>query len=271
MRYNGFDWGFVDLFANERQTAIVELIRRNGAVTTGELMERFGVSIETVRRDLLVMEKKQLLQRVHGGAVALGVIMSPKLDLAHRTGENDQGKRELSVNACSLISDGDIIALDTGSTAVIMAQELRERFSSLTVVTHSLDVFNLLSNFKEFRVILCGGYFLPEENSFYGQLTLDMLSKLHVSRLFLFPSAISLHHGICGYFEKLYQVQLKMLGCADSVCVLADSSKFEKTALLKIDDMSPKYTYITDSALPVELKQLYIENDLRIITSSEDI
>lgn len=258
------------MFANERQSVIIELIRKNGAVTTGDLMKQLNVSIETVRRDLLVLEKAQLLQRVHGGAVAKGG-MSPKLDLAHRTGENDDGKRELSITACSFISEGDIIALDTGSTAVVMARELRERFDSLTVITHSLDVCNLLSGCRNFNLIICGGYYDSVENSFYGKFVLDMISRIHAKSLFVFPSAVSLHYGICGYFEELYQVQMAMLGCADSTYVLADSSKFEKTALLKLDDMSSKYTYVTDNALRPELKQLYRENDLRVVTCAEEI
>ncbi len=249
---------------------IAEIIRKNGAVTTGELVKRFDVSIETVRRDLLVMEKSQLLQRVHGGAVAFGGML-PKQDLAHRTGENDDSKRELSVTACALVSEGDIIALDSGSTAVILAQELRRRFRSLTVVTYSLDVCNLLSDCRGFKLILCGGYYLPAENSFYGQFVIDMFSRIQVNRLFLFPSTVSLRYGIRDYFEELYQVQRAMLGCSDSIYILADSSKFEKTAMLKLDDMTAKYTYITDSALRPELKLLYKENDLRVITSAEEI
>ena len=258
------------MFANERQAAIAELIRKNGAVTTGELTKRFDVSIETVRRDLLAMEKSKLLRRVHGGAVAPGGML-PRLNLARRTGENDGGKRELSITACSFISEGDIIALDTGSTAIIMAQELRERFRSLTVVTHSMDVCRILSGCRDFKLIVCGGYYSPDENSFYGQFTIDMLSRIQADSFFLFPSAISLRYGIRAYFEELYQVQLAMLDCSDSVYVLGDSSKFEKTALLKLDDMTPKYTYVTDSALRPELKQLYRENNLRVITSKEDL
>lgn len=258
------------MFAKERRSLIYERLKANGAVTTGELMKTFSVSIETIRRDLLVMEQHKLLQRVHGGAVAVGK-MKTFQDLSYRVSENENAKRELTKLAAQLIQDGDVLGIDTGSTAIYFAEALKERFHRLTIITHSLDVFECLSRYKEFQVILCGGYLLQKENSFYGILAIDMLKKLHMQKVFLFPSAISLAHGICDYQEELYQIQRQLLECGDHIFVLADSSKYETNALLKIDDMKQNYTYVTDSNLSHELKHLYQENDIKIITGKEDL
>ena len=251
------------MFANERQQQVTEMIRKHGAVTVSTLMNTFGVSIETVRRDLLALEKQGVLTRVHGGAVTKND-MKPFLGLSQRNKEYEAQKRELALAAMSYIENGDIIAIDSGSTAIVFAETLRERFSRLTVVTHSLDVFHLLCNYNEIRVILCGGHYLRSENAFYGALTLDMLNQLHVQKAFLFPSAVSLDGGIADFEKDLFQVQRELFACADAVFVLADSSKFEKKGLLKVDDMRREYHYITDSNLSEELQQLYRENSIQL-------
>lgn len=252
------------MFAKERQDAICAMVKKDGAVTTGRLMEQFAVSIETVRRDLLVLEKAGKLLRVHGGAVAAGD-MQPMLALPQRNQANSGRKQSLSRAAAELVSEGDIVAVDSGSTAILFAQALKERFSKLSVVTHSRDVFDQLCDHREFTVILCGGHYLKEEKAFYGSLALETLAKLHVQKAFLFPSAVSLEFGICDYHQDLYQIQKQLLSSAEAVYILADSSKFEKKALLQLSPMKREYTYVTDSDLPEEIKKLYAENGLQVI------
>lgn len=252
------------MLAKERQDAVCALLKKDGAVTTGKLMEQFGVSIETVRRDLLVLEEAGQLQRVHGGAVAAGD-MQPILALPQRNQARSAQKQELSRTAAAFVSEGDILAVDSGSTAILFAQALKQRFSSLTVVTHSRDVFDLLCDHRDFTVILCSGHYLKSERAFYGTLTLDALRNLHVRKAFLFPSAVSLEFGICDYQQDLCLVQKQLLAASDRVFVLADSSKFEKKALLQLSPMKREYTYITDSDLPEEIKNLYAENGLQVI------
>lgn len=251
------------MFADERQNKIYEIICKEGAVTTAALMDRFSVSVETVRRDLLSMDERGLLTRVHGGAVAVST-MKPFHELKERSTENFEYKNELAEKAVNFISEGDIIGIDSGSTALSFAQAIKGKFSKLTVITHSMDVFEALGNYRDFCVILCGGHYMRGENAFYGQLTLDMLDKLHVGKAFLFPSAVSIKFGISDYQKELYQVQKKLLSISDDIYILADSSKFEKSGLLRMDDMKAEYTYITDSALNPELVNLYRENGINI-------
>ena len=113
---------------------------------------------------------------------------------------------------------------------------------------------------------LCGGEYLKQERAFYGVLTMDAYEKLHFQKAFIFPSAVSLAFGICDYQSDLYPIQRLLLRRADQTFILADSSKFEKQALLKVDDMRREYTYVTDNALPAQLQTLYRENDIRIYT-----
>lgn len=257
------------MFAKERQDIIYESIIKNGAVETAELVKSFGVSIETVRRDLLYMENQNLLKRVHGGAVKIGDMRTfPSLET--RNNSNTKEKSALAKRAMDFISDGDFIAVDCGSTANFFAEVLKESKKSLTVLTHSVDIFDILKDSQGIEVILTGGQYMKKENSFYGTLTLDMLSQIHVQKSFIFPSAISLKNGICDFQPDLYAIQKKLIDIADEIFVLADSSKFEERALLKIDDMRPEYKFITDGELPDALLKLYFENNITVY-KGEDI
>jgi DeoR/GlpR family transcriptional regulator of sugar metabolism len=256
------------MLAQERQDKISEMIQKDGAVTAAKLMALFGVSIETVRRDLLVLERGGKLMRVHGGAVAkAGMKAYPTLQ--QRTREFRAEKYQLSRAAARFVSEGDIISIDAGSTAIAFAEVLKEQFHKLTVVTHSKDVFDLLCNHREFELILCGGQYLRGDNAFCGELTLNMLRSLHTQKAFVFPSAVSIEYGICDFQQELYPVQKQLMRSADQVYILADSSKFEKTGLLKLDDMKPEYIYITDGALPGEAAELYRENGLTLHQGEE--
>ena len=132
---------------------ICELLKKNGAVTTVQVSHDLNVSVETIRRDFLALEEENRLLRVHGGAVlpSGGVERMPLTD---RLEINREEKRILSDAACDFIKNGDIIAVDTGSTAVEFAEILSLRFKELTVITHSLDVFERLQNKSGFKNIL---------------------------------------------------------------------------------------------------------------------
>ncbi|MBQ8577601.1 MAG: DeoR/GlpR transcriptional regulator [Clostridia bacterium] len=253
------------MLAQERQNRILEILREKDAVSTAALTELFGVSVETVRRDLLDMERENRLRRVHGGAVRVESEMKGFTHLSQRSQENTEKKTALAHTAVSFVTEGDFIGIDSGSTAVYFAHALRERFTRLTAVTHSLDVFELLRGHADFTVILCGGHFMAEENAFYGPLTVETYDRLHLQKAFIFPTGISLESGICDYQQEFYPVQKKMAAIADHIFILADSTKFEKKALLKLDEMRTDYTYITDSGLDAGTMKKYQERDLRVV------
>lgn len=256
------------MFAKERQDKIHEMVCKNGAVSTSDLVKCFEVSIETVRRDLLEMENKGLLARVHGGAVKVGE-MPPFYDLAKRHQSRSAEKTALAQIAITEVNEGDFIAVDSGSTAIHFTEAIRDRFTNLTVVTYSLDVLEILRDHKSIQTILCGGHYLHQENSFYGMLTLDMLDHLHVDKAFICPSAVSLEYGIYDYQPDFAMVQKKMMEISNNVYVLADSGKYEKRALIKLDDMKPEFTYVTDGGLSEELKRLYRENGIHVINEAK--
>lgn len=252
------------MFADERQKIIYEIIKSDGAVTIARLVSDFQVSAETARRDLLALERAGLLRRVHGGAVSKGEIM-PRMSLEERNRSFSEEKVQIAKAAADLVEEGDIIGIDAGSTAIPFAKELSRRFSSLTVVTYSRDVFDILSENKGITVILTGGEYNGEERYFGGPIAINSLDALYMKKAFIIPVAVSLEYGISWFSKDFSLLSSKLVERSDKVIVLADSSKFEKCALYKRSETKSGYTYVTDGDLSEAIKSLYSENGIEII------
>lgn len=138
------------MFANERRIQITEMLNRRSSVTVTELTDTFQVSLETIRRDLEYLEKQGALKRVHGGAITVHKMQS-YTSLSSRVSEHREEKRKLALASLPYIREGDRIALDTGSTSFELASLLCERYSRLTIVTNSLEVFQILSEKRNSR------------------------------------------------------------------------------------------------------------------------
>ncbi len=250
------------MLARDRQAKILNMLKLKGSVATTDVSRDLGVSIETIRRDLLALERNGQLSRVHGGAVATGDMFSFHT-LKDRIEERKDAKINLCKVASSFVNDGDVILVDSGSTAIYFADAIKDK--KVTVITYSLDVFDRLKYSPNVSLILCGGHYLSDENCVHGSFTFDMLDKLHVAKAFVFVSAISLKYGVCDFEKNVYALQKKSIEIADEVYILADSEKYEKHGLLKLCDVNDKYYFITDTGLNDKYKDAYIEKGVKLI------
>ncbi len=253
----------MELFASERYEKILDLIQKQGSVTVAELMEMFDISIETVRRDLLQLEKARLLDRVYGGAVAVNQLCAFST-LPERLTNHKENKSLLCSAAVDLIRERDIIAMDSGSTALELADVIRTHFQELTIITNSPGVFQKL-NKEGFQLIMVGGQYLRSEDACYGTFALAVLKSLRVAKSFVFPSSVSLKHGVGSNIPELLDVQQALMQIADHVYIMADSSKFETTALIKLCDISAGCTFVTDAGLDEKITHLYEANNIKLI------
>lgn len=252
------------MFLSERQQEILEILKKKSSVTAAELERKFKVSSETVRRDLIALESQKQLIRVHGGALSINHNSGNK-SFEIRNSENMDQKRELSLYAAEFINEGDVIALDFGSTPNVLASVLAEKFDNLTVITNSLMIFETLKNKPHFKVILLSGEYCREEACFFGVLTVQMIESLHISKYFLAPTAISIDNGITCFDEKSIMLMRALCKVSNKVFVIADSSKFDQCGIYKIMPLSSDLTVITDKNISDDIYNEYINNDINII------
>jgi len=251
------------MLAGERHDAILKLLKEKRSVSASTLAKIFGVSLETVRRDLYHLETRNLLQRVHGGAVLPSEMHAYK-PLTRRLNENIAQKIECAESAMHFIEENDILFIDSGSTAVEFARVLRSHFQSLTVITHSLDVCFELRAQDGYHLIVIGGEYAPDEAANCGFQALEMIASLHASKAFVFPLALSLKKGICDQDSRFVPIQKAYIQQAQKIYFVADSTKFEATALAKLCDLDAGCTVITDSGADDNICSAYRDNGIEV-------
>lgn len=255
------------MLAQQRYNHIMEQIEKTGSVVVNDVAAELSVSIETIRRDLIMLETHGKLKRVFGGAVALDAPRHFE-SLQSRLDQNTALKAELSRYAVSFIDNGDIIAMESGSTSTEMAKVLLSSDLNITIITHSDMVFNILKD--KFKVVLIGGEYIPDDDCFAGALAEEFLKNFHVNKSFVFPSAVSLEHGIEGFVPQTKAMQRIFSSIADKTFVLADSDKFSARGMVKTLDLDPEFIFVTDSLISRDIKTEFAKRGLMLISGEAD-
>ncbi|WP_338131254.1 DeoR/GlpR family DNA-binding transcription regulator [Cohnella rhizosphaerae] len=147
-------------------------------------MKAFGVSFETIRRDLERLEKERYLVRVHGGATLPDNEYRNELPFTVREQEQKQEKRELATTASRFVKEGQSLILDVSTTNTEFAKVLCEKFERLTVMTNSFPIANLLMNKPSFTIIFVGGVVRNSEQSVVGDFAESFVAQFHADTFF---------------------------------------------------------------------------------------
>jgi len=233
--------------ATKRKDAILERLGRGEECHVTSLAEAFGVSEMTVRRDLDALAAQGQIVRTHGGAApGSGVVF--QFRFLERAGEHGAAKEAIARRAAELVPDGATVALDSGTTTLALARELRGK-RGLTVITTSLPVASELQHSDAVEVILLGGRIRRDSPDLSGALTLRSLEVLHADMAFFGADAVDLR-GTCyqGRIEVAHLLET-MASIADTVYVVADSSKLGSTATARVGSLRSWKGLITDSGL----------------------
>jgi DeoR/GlpR family transcriptional regulator of sugar metabolism len=240
-----------DLMTQERQDQIVELISERGSLTVVDLAELFAVSEATIRRDLVALAERRLLQRVHGGAMRLGKVATSEAPIMQRQLEHIDEKTRIGQAAARLVRNGETLLLIGGSTGLMVARALLHHHE-LTIVTDSLLVANELLGQGNHKVILAGGIIDSNEQAVRGTLSRLILQQIHVDKVIIGAKAISVARGISAETPEEAELFRACIACGDQVIVVTDSSKFQKSALSKVVSIQDIHTLVTDHALERE-------------------
>lgn len=229
----------------ERRQRLQELVRARGFASLPELADELSVSESTVRRDLDFLEELGTAKRTHGGVFYTGP--SPRLPhFDERQPAEWDKKRAIARKAVELIADGDTLLLDGGSTTYEVAQLLAGR--ALQVVTNSLPVANLFASDARNDLVLVGGFVYPRTGVTLGPHAIDLISRLNVRRTVLSVSGIT-ERGFYNNTLLLVETERAMLGAAEEVIVVADSSKFGHPSLALLCELNAVHHVIVDDGL----------------------
>jgi DeoR/GlpR family transcriptional regulator of sugar metabolism len=237
---------------SERRRKIIEIVQESGSRSVTDLVDQFGVSEMTIRRDLRDLDREGLLRRVHGGAISnLGRSYEPPFTV--RSTRHDEKKRAIGRRAAELVQDGDSLALDVGTTTIEIARALQGK-RNLTIITASLPIANeIVSNLSltsDVRLILTGGIVRSGELSMIGDVAARSYHDFHVDKAFIGVGGISFEDGLTEYNVEDAMVKKHLLPNAQQRIVVADSSKFGRTTFTSIAPLDMIHTIITDSDIP---------------------
>ncbi len=253
------------MLAHERHAAILQLLQEQQSVKTTELMRRFDVSFETIRRDMEALEKEGLLIRVHGGATVPTTDYKEELPFTVRERKRVEEKRELSETASKLVSEGQALFLDVSTTNTEFAKVLKQRFERMTLITNSFPIASLLMDKPGFTIIFIGGVVRNEEWCVVGGFAESFVEQFHADAFFMSASGISLADGVTDYGIGEIQLKKRMMSRSKKVYVLADSSKFDAVSLTGVCALGDVDGIVTDSRLPIETANRYREAGIDII------
>jgi DeoR/GlpR family transcriptional regulator of sugar metabolism len=231
--------------SNKRYEIILKLLQENGQVSSLALSERFGVSMETIRRDLQFLEREGHLMRVHGGALAKSQTgIEP--NYRSRVVKNLEEKQRIGRAAAALVADDETLIIDVGTTTLELAKALRSK-NNLTVITNAIPVVLALEENPSARVLMLGGTVRGGELSSAGPFAEQMVNAFCVDKVFLGIGGIDLAKGITDYHMAEANLRRHFIQLGDKVIGLADYSKFGVTALNRICNVKALDYLVTDS------------------------
>ena len=244
-----------------RRRAILTKLKDSGEVIITKLVEEFGTSSMTIRRDLEFLEMEGLARRVRGGAISsLGRSYEPPIAL--RAGTANQAKLNIGRAAADLIHENETVIIDVGTTTLELAKALNRNLK-FTAITSSLQIATELSTKPEIRTIVTGGVLRTGEMSMIGTTAENALTNFNCDTVFLGVGGISAENGLTEFNLEDAQVKQSAIKASRRCIVLADASKLGKVAFATVAAADQIDVLITDAEpnnpVIVALEQLGVD------------
>jgi DeoR/GlpR family transcriptional regulator of sugar metabolism len=240
------------MMSEERRTQILQIVRSKGRAKVNELAHRFSTSAVTIRNDLNELHQRGLVLRSHGGAVLSETILRES-PVNERLKSHVDEKRRIGTIAASLIHDGETIILDSGTTTLEIARQIKNK-QGLQVITNGVNVAAELLDARGVQTFIVGGTVRGDSASIVGRSTEDLFEQFSADKLFLSGAGCDPDFGVSGANVDETMVNRAMLRISREIILVADASKFSKRGMARIAPFSEIDIVISDSSLRVEMQ-----------------
>ncbi|PTE22115.1 DeoR/GlpR family DNA-binding transcription regulator [Cereibacter changlensis] len=235
---------------NFRQTEILEMARSEGRVVVEQLAERFAVTLQTIRRDLTELSEAGLLDRVHGGAVMRTGVSN--IGYEERRRMNDAAKAAIGRCCAKAIPDNSSMILNIGTTTEAVARELLNH-RNITVVTNNMNVANILVANESCEIMVAGGGLRRSDGGLVGDLTTQFIEQFKVDFAIIGISALDRDGDLLDFDLAEVRVAKAIIRQSRQTFLVADASKLDRSAPVKLASLSEIDAIFTDRALPDDL------------------
>jgi DeoR family transcriptional regulator of aga operon len=240
------------LMVEERRTQILQIVRSAGRAKVNELSQLFNASAVTIRHDLNELHQRGLLMRSHGGAMLSDVVLR-ELPVLERLKAHSDEKQRIGLRAAAMINDGETIILDSGTTTLEIARQLKKK-KGLQVITNGVNIAAELLDAREVQTFIVGGTVRGESASISGRFSEEMFAQFSADKLFLSGTGCDVEFGVSGANLEETMVNRAMLSIAREIILVADASKFSKRSMARITPFSEIDTIISDTSLDEEVQ-----------------
>ena len=234
------------MLPTQRRQAILAQVREQAAVSAEHLSRQFGVSVETIRRDLRRLQRAGLLERVYGGATRPSG-RSSEGSFATRSTRHIERKRAIAVLAAALVEPEETIVIDIGTTALEVARSLPASFRG-RVLTNSVPAAMELSGRGNIELLLCGGQIRPGDGACSGAHAEAFFAEFYADRAFLGSGGVHPEAGLTDYYPAEVVIRRTIIAHTAKSYVLADSSKLGVIAVRRVCELDQVAAVITDDA-----------------------
>ena len=231
---------------------ILEIARAEGEVTVENLAERFDVTVQTIRRDLAELANAGKLERVHGGAILPSGVSNILYEERRRL--NEPGKLAIARACAAAIPDDASLFLDIGTTTEAVARELMDH-RNLMVVTNNINVAQILMSNSDSEIIVAGGALRRADNGLVGHLTARSIENFKFDHAILGCSALDEDGDMLDFDIQEVVVGQTLLKSSREVLLVADHSKFQRSAPVRIGSVRDVDRIFTDAPLPARLAE----------------
>lgn len=233
------------MFMQERHKAIADTIVTNGKITIAEIAAQYGISEESARRDLRLLEQQGICKRTHGGAILpQQVCVRPPVDRKFESMPILPNYREIAKRAAQQITKNDIVYLTGGSLGHIMAQYLPRDFQ-YTVVVNSVDIAKELRDFENIDVYIAGGK-MRRSGSVTDSLAANFISRLHFDVCFITGAGLTADFGLSNGTDETATFQRTVIGNSRKKYLLIPSTKVGVNSFIKVCNAEIFDAVITD-------------------------
>lgn len=248
----------------ERHNHILECLKNRGYVTVSGLSSELKVSDVTIRRDLRLLEDRNLLYRTHGGANPTNHLVYDR-PVQEKAKQNAEQKRRIGQAAAGLVEDNDFLIFASGTTVHAVARHVRDR-RNLTVVTSAMNVAMELLPLPDVEIIMLGGVVRHTSTSVVGPYAEAIMAEHACRKLILGVDGFDIEHGLTT--TNSYEAHLNdvMIDAAQQVIVVTDSSKFGLRGFSRICGIDKIDKLITDSDAPESMLREIEEMGVAVIT-----
>ena len=239
------------MYLEERRQEILTLVNTHGRVAVADLSAQFGVSEVTIRADLQSLAESGLIVRTYGGAIPATYSLQ-ELSLLQRRQQHIPEKQRIGAAGAALVADGEAVFLDSSSTALVVAQQLKQR-RDLTIITNSLVIAQEMLGLPNIAVVMPGGSLHHDTVSLIDPAGLTFLEKYHIQQGFFGTYGLSLDAGLTDVSAPESEIKRPLVEMCHKVIVVLDASKWDRVGVTSYASLGDVHTIITDDQAPADL------------------